>query len=62
MRKDRYSSLSYNYYVAIQIESKLSKKQSVNATASDAFVIKPPNYHGKAVKNINGKTQIASWL
>lgn len=62
MRKDRYSSLSYNYYVAIQIESKLSKKQSVNATASDAFVIKPPSYHVKAVKNINGKTQIASWL
>lgn len=62
MRKDRYSSLSYNYYVAIQIESKLSKKQSVNATSSDAFVIKPPSYHGKAVKNINGKTQIASWL
>lgn len=62
MRKDRYSSLSYNYYVAIQIESKLNKKQSVNITTSDAFVIKPPSYHGKAVKNINGKTQIASWL
>ena len=62
MRKDRYSSLSYNYYVAIQIESKLSKKQSVNATASDAFVIKPPSYHGKAVKNINGKKQISGWL
>lgn len=62
MRKDRYSSLSYNYYVAIQIESKLNKRQSVNATSSDVFVIKPPDYHGKAVKNINGKTQIASWL
>lgn len=62
MRKDRYSSLSYNYYVAVQIESKVSKRQSVNATSSDAFVIKPPSYHGKAVKNINGKKQIASWL
>lgn len=62
MRKDRYSSLSYNYYVAVQIESKVSKRQSVNATSSDSFVIKPPSYHGKAVKNINGKKQIASWL
>lgn len=62
MRKDRYSSLSYNYYVAVQIESKVNKRQSVNATSSDAFVIKPPSYHGKAVKNINGKKQIASWL
>ena len=62
MRKDRYSSLSYTYYVAVQIESKVSKRQSVNATSSDAFVIKPPSYHGKAVKNINGKKQIASWL
>nr|DAE53024.1 MAG TPA: large terminase [Caudoviricetes sp.] len=62
MRKDRYSSLSYNYYVAVQVESKVSKRQSVNATSSDAFVIKPPSYHGKAVKNINGKKQIASWL
>lgn len=62
MRKDRYSSLSYNYYVAVQIESKVSKRQSVNATSSDVFVIKPPSYHGKAVKNINGKKQIASWL
>lgn len=62
MRKDRYSSLSYNYYVAVQIESKVSKRQSVNATSSDSFVIKPPSYHGKAVKNINGKKQVASWL
>ena len=62
MRKDRYSSLSYNYYVAIQIESKLSKRQSISATTPDAFVIKPPNYHGKAVKNINGKKQTTSWL
>lgn len=62
MRKDRYSSLSYNYYVAIQIESKLAKRRSANITPSNAFVIKPPKYHRKAVKNINGKKQIASWL
>lgn len=40
-RKDRYSSLSYNYYVATQIEQKKSRKQSTNA-ADDLFIIRPP--------------------
>lgn len=66
MRKDRYSSLSYNYYVAIQLENKMSKRQSANANASDMFVIKPPSYRGKtkgkAVSTINGKTKRAGWL
>lgn len=55
MRKDRYSSLSYNYYVAMQIENKMSKRQSMNAQSSDMFVIKPPNYRGKAVNRTNGR-------
>lgn len=66
MRKDRYSSLSYNYYVAIQLENKMSKRQSANASASDIFVIKPPSYRGKtrgkAVNTINGKNKYASWF
>lgn len=66
MRKDRYSSLSYNYYVAIQLENKMSKRQSANANASDIFVIKPPSYRGKtkgkAVSIINGKNKYASWF
>lgn len=66
MRKDRYSSLSYNYYVAIQLENKMSKRQSANSSASDMFIIKPPNYKGKtkgkAVSTINGKTKRASWF
>lgn len=66
MRKDRYSSLSYNYYVAIQLENKMSKRQSANAGASDIFVIKPPSYRGKtrgkAVSTINGKNKYASWF
>lgn len=40
-RKDRYSSLSYNYYVATQLEQKKSRKQSVNAV-DDLFIIRPP--------------------
>jgi hypothetical protein len=35
MRKDRYSSLSYNYYVATQLESKLNKRRQT--TADDSF-------------------------
>lgn len=65
MRKDRYSSLSYNYYVAMQIENKMSRRFNTNSVSADDFIIKPPSYNktkGKAVNNINGKKQIASWL
>lgn len=46
MRKDRYSSLSYNYYVAVQLENRLMKRQSINDQVSDMFVIKPPTLGG----------------
>lgn len=49
MRKDRYSSLSYNYYVAIQLENKMSKKANNGVGISDSFIIKPPQ-NRKAVK------------
>lgn len=55
MRKDRYSSLSYNYYVATQIENKMSKRNSVNISSSEMFVIKPPSFKGKAVNRIYGR-------
>lgn len=58
MRKDRYSSLSYNYYVALQLENKMSKRQSVNTNVSDMFIIKPPVQNGKAV-SANGRKKIA---
>lgn len=54
MRKDRYSSLSYNYYVAAQLETKMSKRMSINSQSADMFVIKPPSYKGKAVNRTNG--------
>jgi hypothetical protein len=41
MRKDRYSSLSYNYYVALQIESKMGKKRG-NDSSQEIFLFKPP--------------------
>lgn len=54
MRKDRYSSLSYNYYVAIQLETKLAKRRSLEVQTSDTFIIKAPNYKGKAVNKSIG--------
>lgn len=54
MRKDRYSSLSYNYYVATQLETKMSKRMSMNLQSTEMFVIKPPSYKGKAVNRTNG--------
>lgn len=42
MRKDRYSSLSYNYYVATQLESKLGRRNRSEYSASDVFMFKAP--------------------
>lgn len=55
MRKDRYSSLAYNYYVALQLENKMAKKQATNTSITNMFVIKPPKSNGKAV-NKYGRT------
>ncbi len=41
MRKDRYSSLSYNYYVATQLETKAGRRRETNIS-TEAFIFKPP--------------------
>ena len=61
MRKDRYSSLSYNYYVATQLENKIVKKNNLGIGSSDFFVIKPPSNSGKAVINTYGKKRKTRW-
>jgi len=61
MRKDRYSSLSYNYYVATQIENKLNKRNSMNAGGTEMFIIKPPNQYRKAVNGLNGRNSSKGW-
>lgn len=61
MRKDRYSSLSYNYYVATQLESKLNKRRNISSQGSDIFVIKPPRYAGKAVNKTSGRNNQPRW-
>lgn len=42
MRKDRYSSLSYNYYVALQIENKMSRNKASDFNSKDIFMFKAP--------------------
>lgn len=58
MRKDRYSSLSYNYYVANQLENKMNKKQNIGFKDVDSFIIKAPKRStGRAVKSNNGRNR-----
>lgn len=61
MRKDRYSSLSYNYYVATQLESKMNKRYNISSQNTDAFVIKPPKYTGKGAGKVNGRYNYPRW-
>lgn len=42
MRKDRYSSLSYNYYVACQIEGTIRRKSYVNSDDNGGFLFRAP--------------------
>lgn len=53
MRKDRYSSLAYNYYIATQLEAKMTKR-SRTANTPDQFIIKAPKYGRKAVIGSGG--------
>jgi len=47
MRKDRYSSISYNYYVALQIENKFNKQMAKSTGTSDMFAVRPPKYKAR---------------
>ena len=47
MRKDRYSGLAYNYYVALQLENKYAKQQISNKRASEIFMMRAPKQSGR---------------
>lgn len=47
MRKDRYSSLSYNYYVALQIENKIGRTTSSSSDTEDFFIFRSPKIKGR---------------
>ena len=60
-RKDRYSSLAYNYYVALQIENRKAKRGDTDAAGESFYLIRAPgSSHGKEVSNIGGYTD-ESW-
>ena len=61
MRKDRYSSLAYNYYVATKLETRIQKRENSRGGIENAFVIKAPNYKGKAVSGQHGRSGYQSW-
>lgn len=61
-RKDRYSSLSYNYYVATQVENKLAKRYNSGLSISDTFTVKPPSYTKKAVNSNNEQRGYSAWF
>lgn len=42
VRKDRYSSVSYSYYVACQLESKIKKKNSTTTEGEKLFMFRAP--------------------
>ena len=61
MRKDRYSSLAYNYYVATQLEAKAVRKNNVADSLSDAFIVKAPHYDRRAVSKSYGGNNAPGW-
>ena len=61
MRKDRYSSLAYNYYVANQIETKLRRKHNRNAETVRPFIIRAPQYNVRGGRSIYGSKSQNNW-
>jgi len=61
MRKDRYSSLSYNYYVATQLENKYNKRQGNNCNGAEMFVIRAPQQKERTVTGFDGRNGYSGW-
>lgn len=62
MRKDRYSSLSYNYYVATQLEAKMSRHQAFSVSDREPFIIRAPKYTGRTVSSAHGRSKTSGWF
>lgn len=59
-RKDRYSSLAYNYYVATQLEAKAARRGR-NTMGDESFIIKAPKYGGRTVNRGHGRSKAPGW-
>ena len=55
-RKDRYSSLSYSYYVAVQLENKYAKRQNYEDETEVVLCIRAPRRTGGVVNTGGSKT------
>ncbi len=58
MRKDRYSSLSYNYYVACQVDNMIGRQRGANKS-DQMFIVKAPDYKRRTVRHEDGRNH--SW-
>lgn len=56
-RKDRYSSLAYNYYVALQLENRKAKRGEASSDEDRIFVIRAPSHGGKGGRTIGRENQ-----
>ncbi|MCD8376846.1 MAG: hypothetical protein LUD69_07870 [Oscillospiraceae bacterium] len=61
MRKDRYSSLAYNYYVATQVANKLGRRQRGSSSDASFFIIKPPSYSEGRKVSAGGRRNEPGW-
>lgn len=60
-RKDRYSSLAYNYYVATQLEARAARRNS-NATDAPIFQIRASKMNfGGTVSKAYGRSSAPAW-
>lgn len=60
-RKDRYSSLAYNYYVATQIEAKTARRNNASFITKDNFIMKAPKYGRGTVTKAYGREKARGW-
>ncbi len=60
-RKDRYSSLAYNYYVATQIEAKTARRNNATSLTKDNFIMKAPKYGRRTVTRAYGREEARGW-
>ncbi len=60
-RKDRYSSLAYNYYVATQMEAKASRRNSISGSAMQFTAHIPQRSYGRMVNSSHERDSAPSW-
>lgn len=60
-RKDRYSSLSYNYYVAMQLDSRLGRSLASDVSGEEKFIIRAPGQNGRTVKTKHDESGYYEW-